>query len=51
MKTVAARIIAGLRTMYIEIFCFILFVEAELVNAIDCNPVLRGTRNHPNETL
>ena len=28
---------------------FIVFVEAGLLNCINCNPVPRGTRNHPDE--
>ena len=30
---------------------FSFFVETGLVNCINCNPVPRGTRNHPHEAL
>jgi hypothetical protein len=33
------------------IFSVFIFVEAGLLNCINCNPVPRGTRNHPHEAL
>jgi hypothetical protein len=33
----------------LSLFLFLLFVEAGLLNCINCNPVPRGTTNHPDE--
>ena len=35
----------------VVIFLFSFFVEVGLLNCINCNPVPRGTRNHPHEAL
>ncbi|PYJ16183.1 MAG: hypothetical protein DME96_10800 [Verrucomicrobia bacterium] len=34
-----------------QFFIFIFFVEVGLLNCFNCNPVPRGTRNHPHEAL
>ena len=35
----------------VVIFFVFIFVEVGLLNCINCNPVPRGTRNHPHEAL
>jgi len=44
------RLIEFLKSRVVIFFIFF-FVEAELLNCINCNPVPRGTWNHPHEAL
>ena len=45
-NVIAASNIRNLDFMFVSFF-----VEVELLNCINCNPVPRGTRNHPHEAL
>jgi hypothetical protein len=45
------RPIDFLKRRAVIFFVFIFLVEAGLLNCINCNPVPRGTRNHPHEAL
>src|SRR5206468_10362858 len=44
-------LIEGLICFFISLALVIFEVEAGLLNCINCNPVPRGTRNHPHEAL